>query len=83
MSVECSFSGCLYTYFKYLGFKKGYNKKVKISRSLHHIKYSDIHTIFTIIPVEICGFYLAIYLSMSPKCRKAEYLEKFAKRDSN
>ena len=38
---------------------------------------------FTIIPIDICGFYLAIYLSMSPKCRKAEYLEKFAKRGSN
>ena len=38
---------------------------------------------FTIIPIDICGFYLAIYLSMSPKCRKAEYLEKFGKRDSS
>ena len=57
--------------------------KFRISSSLHHIKYSYIYTIFTIISIDICGFYLAIYFSMSPKCRKAEYLEKFAKRDSH
>ena len=53
---------------------------LSLSTEYYHI---IIYTIFTIIPIDICGFYLAIYLSMSPKCRKAEYLEKFGKRDSS
>ena len=53
---------------------------LSLSTEYYHI---IIYAIFTIIPIDICGFYLAIYLSMSPKCRKAEYLEKFGKRDSS
>lgn len=53
---------------------------LSLSTEYYHI---IIYTIFTIIPIDICGFYLAIYLSMSPKCRKAEHLEKFGKRDSS